>query len=89
MHPIQLQLQQFLFTSYFFVLVVVSADDSVYMEKEIDRDEYVLADFGYIWVGTSRNNEGIPWQFGQVKFPIFSPDSLKMNCSPFAYEWIR
>ncbi len=77
MHPIQLQLQRFLFISYFFVLVV-SADDSVYMEKEIDRDEYVLADFGYIWVGTSRNNEGIPWQFGQVnvKFPIFFNDSL-------------
>ena len=37
------------------------------MEKEIDREEYVLADFGYIWVGCARWNEGIPWQFGQVK----------------------
>ena len=43
------------------------------MDKEIDREEYVLADFGYIWVGTARNNTGIPWQFGQVnlKFPFF------------------
>lgn len=43
------------------------AEDSVFMEKEIDREEYVLADFGYIWVGSARRNEGIPWQFGQVK----------------------
>lgn len=43
------------------------AEDSVFMEKEIDREEYVLADFGYIWVGCARWNEGIPWQFGQVK----------------------
>jgi len=36
------------------------------MEKELDRDEYVLADFGYIWVGSAKRNQGIPWMFGQV-----------------------
>ena len=40
------------------------------MDKEIDREEYVLADFGYIWVGTARNNTGIPWQFGQVNVQV-------------------
>lgn len=31
------------------------------MENEIDCDEYVLVDFGYIWVGFVRRNEGILW----------------------------
>ena len=39
----------------------------MFMENETDREEYVLADFGYIWVGSARRNEGIPWQFGQVR----------------------
>ena len=47
----------------------------MFMENETDREEYVLADFGYIWVGSARRNEGIPWQFGQVK------DSLLMTSS--------
>ena len=55
----------------FFLLFLLSllflTEDSVFMENEIDRDEYVLADFGYIWVGSARRNEGIPWQFGQVR----------------------
>lgn len=42
-------------------------EDSVFMENETDREEYVLADFGYIWVGSARRNEGIPWQFGQFE----------------------
>lgn len=49
-----------------FIFVLFLAEDSVFMEKEIDREEYILADFGYIWVGSARRNEGIPWQFGQV-----------------------
>ena len=54
-----------LFSTLFTLLFL--AEDSVFMEKETDREEYVLADFGYIWVGSARRNEGIPWQFGQVK----------------------
>ena len=59
------------------------------MESEADRQEYVLNDFGYIWDGSAKRNEGLPWTFGQVKknsiyfsslfplfnilFPLFSP----------------
>lgn len=39
----------------------------MYMESEADREEYVLNDFGYIWVGSAKWNEGLPWTFGQVK----------------------
>lgn len=39
----------------------------MYMESEADRVEYVLNDFGYIWVGSAKWNEGLPWTFGQVK----------------------
>ena len=47
-------------------MYVLLADDQVYMENEVERNEYVLADFGYIWVGSARRNRGIPWTFGQV-----------------------
>ena len=33
----------------------------------MERNEYVLNDRGSIWVGSARNNGGIPWMFGQVK----------------------
>ena len=39
----------------------------MYMESEADREEYVLNEFGYIWVGSAKWNEGLPWTFGQVK----------------------
>lgn len=42
-------------------------DDTAYMDKEMDRGEYVLADFGYIWVGSANNKGGIPWMFGQFE----------------------
>lgn len=42
-------------------------EDSVYMESEADREEYVLNDFGYIWVGSAKWNRGIPWTFGQFE----------------------
>ena len=42
------------------------SDDVVYMENDEERNEYVLADTGNIWVGSARNNTGIPWNFGQV-----------------------
>ena len=46
------------FSALWFLLLFMT-EDSVFMEKEIDREEYVLADFGYIWVGSARRNEGI------------------------------
>lgn len=56
-----------LLSTLFLLSLLFLTEDSVFMENEIDRDEYVLADFGYIWVGSARRNEGIPWQFGQVR----------------------
>lgn len=66
----------------------------MYMESEADREEYVLNDFGYIWVGSAKWNKGLPWTFGQVKkiyfnslfplfnflFPLFSPLFPKEVC---------
>ena len=51
----------------------------MFMENETDREEYVLADFGYIWVGSARRNEGIPWQFGQVKDPLLMTSSYLVH----------
>lgn len=42
-------------------------DDQVYLEDEVERNEYVLNDRGSIWVGSARNNGGIPWMFGQFE----------------------
>ena len=56
-----------LYTTFPLFALLFLAEDSVFMENDTDRKEYVLADFGYIWVGSARRNEGIPWQFGQVK----------------------
>lgn len=42
------------------------ADDPVYMEDEIELDEYVMAEKGHVFVGNSRQPWGRPWQFGQV-----------------------
>lgn len=54
------------FPSHLLVIIFLT-EDSVYMESEADREEYVLNDFGYIWVGSAKWNEGLPWTFGQVK----------------------
>lgn len=58
------------FSTLWVFLLLFMTEDSVFMENETDREEYVLADFGYIWVGSARRNEGIPWQFGQVKVSL-------------------
>ena len=42
-------------------------EDSVYLEDEAHRNEYVMNDTGAIWVGTHRDNEPIPWNFGQYE----------------------
>ena len=41
-------------------------DDAVYMEDEMERDEYVMAENGRIYTGNSRQIYGRPWNFGQV-----------------------
>lgn len=50
-----------------FNLFTHSAEDSVYMDSSVQRNEYVLEDFGMIWKGVSGQFEGIPWTFGQVQ----------------------
>ena len=41
-------------------------DDTVCLDQETSREEYVLNDSGLIWVGTAKKNCGMPWNFGQV-----------------------
>jgi len=42
-------------------------EDTVYMEKDEQRNEYVLEDFGYIWKGVSGQLDQVPWTFGQFE----------------------
>ncbi|XP_073239325.1 coagulation factor XIII A chain-like [Porites lutea] len=42
-------------------------EDSVYLDQEALRDEYVLNDSGRIWIGTVRKYCGMPWNFGQFE----------------------
>ncbi|XP_002738255.1 protein-glutamine gamma-glutamyltransferase K-like [Saccoglossus kowalevskii] len=39
--------------------------DSVYLDDEKQREEYVLNDTGFIYVGSCRNPSPRPWNFGQ------------------------
>ena len=41
-------------------------DDTVYLDQQTSREEYVLNDSGLIWMGTAKRNQGMPWNFGQV-----------------------
>ncbi|XP_031574152.1 protein-glutamine gamma-glutamyltransferase K-like [Actinia tenebrosa] len=42
-------------------------DDSVFMENEDHRQEYVLDEHGRIWIGSKNRYRGIPWNFGQFE----------------------
>ena len=53
-------------TVWSFSVAFVSSDDVVYMENDVERNEYVLADHGNIWEGSAKHNTGMPWNFGQV-----------------------
>lgn len=56
-----------MFLDMFYSIYFYISADTVYMEKEDERQEYVLNDRGRIWVGSKRSYEGIPWYFGQVR----------------------
>ncbi|XP_076028147.1 protein-glutamine gamma-glutamyltransferase 2-like [Genypterus blacodes] len=45
--------------------------DSVHMQSETKRQEYVLAQHGLVYRGTDKRIKGAPWNFGQ-----FEPDIL-------------
>ncbi|CAL4121087.1 unnamed protein product, partial [Meganyctiphanes norvegica] len=40
-------------------------DDNVYMEDEMKREEYVMNDYGKVYMGAYRRCRGRPWAFGQ------------------------
>ncbi|KAG0729864.1 Annulin [Chionoecetes opilio] len=42
-------------------------DDTTYLEKEAERQEYVVNDFGLIWRGTAKMLRPCPWNFGQYE----------------------
>ncbi|KAJ8031443.1 Protein-glutamine gamma-glutamyltransferase K [Holothuria leucospilota] len=46
-------------------------DDTVYMEDDAERKEYVLSDSGYIWYGTATYLSKRPWNFGQFDAEVF------------------
>lgn len=41
------------------------ADDSVYLDNDVKRDEFVLNDKGKVYVGAYRRSRGRPWAYGQ------------------------
>lgn len=45
-------------------------DDSVFMDNDTWRKEYVMNDSGKIWVGNRCKNTGRPWNFGQFDEPV-------------------
>ena len=42
-------------------------NDTVYLESENDRDEYVLNDHGAIWRGSVSSSGPCNWNFGQFE----------------------
>ena len=42
-------------------------DDQTYMQDAECREEYVMNQTGYVYVGSVRRQHGRPWNFGQVQ----------------------
>ena len=47
-------------------MCVLAAGDAVYMSSEEKRQEYVLAQDGLVYKGSSTRIKAYPWLFGQV-----------------------
>ncbi|CAH2302357.1 -glutamine gamma-glutamyltransferase 5 isoform X1 [Pelobates cultripes] len=45
-------------------------DDEVYMENQVERQEYVLNDYGFVYQGNSNWITPCPWNFGQFEDDI-------------------
>ncbi|XP_018576112.1 hemocyte protein-glutamine gamma-glutamyltransferase isoform X2 [Anoplophora glabripennis] len=54
-------------------------EDSVYMENEDEREEYILNETGKIWCGTFKNPTGKHWIFGQF-------DEISLPAAVFLLE---
>ncbi|XP_064598834.1 uncharacterized protein LOC135465525 [Liolophura sinensis] len=61
-------------------------DDSTYMEKESDLEEYVLNDVGCIYNGNSRQIGAKAWNFGQFEEGILEAAMFIMN-KGFAWQY--
>lgn len=48
------------------IYALVFTEDTVYMENEVWRKEYVLNDKGLIWMGSQTSFFPKKWVFGQV-----------------------
>lgn len=51
--------------------------DAVYLDSEEERQEYVLAQQGFIYQGSAKYIQGIPWNFGQVWSHPAPPNHLR------------
>ena len=60
----QLVFQSFVYLHHF---IRHLAEDTVYMENEEHRNEYVLEENGCIWKGVSGQIHSVPWNFDQVQ----------------------
>uniref|UniRef100_A0A8C5M8I8 Protein-glutamine gamma-glutamyltransferase 4 n=1 Tax=Leptobrachium leishanense TaxID=445787 RepID=A0A8C5M8I8_9ANUR len=47
-----------------------SEDDTVYMPNVDEREEYILSDTGYIYVGSASKISARPWNFGQYEVDV-------------------
>ncbi|CAE1321058.1 TGM1 [Acanthosepion pharaonis] len=54
-------------------------DDTVYMEDEKDRDEYILNETGLIWAGSVNSMQTLHWNFGQFDEPCLDAALLLLK----------
>ncbi|XP_053572555.1 protein-glutamine gamma-glutamyltransferase E-like [Bombina bombina] len=47
-------------------------DDAVFMANQAEREEYVLSEFGLIYMGEPNNPNGSPWDYGQFQDNILN-----------------
>ncbi|XP_030067813.1 protein-glutamine gamma-glutamyltransferase 6 [Microcaecilia unicolor] len=63
-----------------------SSDDAVYMPKEDERQEYVLTDYGTIYVGHEKYIEKRGWNYGQFENNILDISLALLDQSLKHYE---
>ncbi|KAM4622658.1 protein-glutamine gamma-glutamyltransferase 2 [Discoglossus pictus] len=57
-------------------------EDSVYMEDNEQRKEYVLTQHGIIYQGTSKSITTVPWNFGQFEDGILDASLQVLDANP-------